>query len=789
MDHLHVTGDYMAHGFCFSWEPGLVWLHVVSDVITGISYYAIALALFYVIYKRRDLPFQWIFFLFAIFILSCGSTHFFAAYTVFDPAYWPEGYVKAFTALISFVSAVFFIPLLPKIVALPSLSIALQDNEELNRRLQRKVEELQASTAHLEMANYELQLSEGRFRTIFDSTREAIFILEMQSAKIVDVNRTACDMYGYSREEIVKLGIEDLSSAVPPYNHAAAVELFRKVVAGEPQTFEWQAKKNGGRLFWVETDMKVADIGGFERVLASASDITERKTMADSLRQAKEFTDKVIDSANVLIVGLSINGEVTLLNRTAEELLGYSREEIEGRGFQTFIPPQVLPAVKAEFRRLLDEGKPGTFENPVLTKSGELRTISWRNSPIVEDEKIVGTISFGIDVTEHRKTEAQLLHAQKMEAIGTLAGGIAHDFNNILTAIVGFGSLLLMDLAEDDPNRDKMQKILTATDRATALIQGLLAYSRKEAVNLRAVDLNDVVTRFDHFLSKIIGEDIELKILPAGGPLPILADVGQIEQVLMNLAANARDAMPDGGSLLIRVEETLVDAGFVASHGYGQEGHYAMLTASDTGAGIDTVKLGHIFEPFFTTKEVGKGTGLGLAIVYGIIKQHHGFINVYSEQGKGTTFRVYLPLTGLPSEERSYEMAPLPRGNGETILLAEDNEDIRNFFHDLLTGNGYLVMEAVDGVEAVEQFRQHGDEIQLFLLDVIMPRKNGKEAIDEIRAVKPDAKALFMSGYTADIISRKGILTEGLELISKPFSPHALLAKIREVLNEPVESR
>jgi two-component system cell cycle sensor histidine kinase/response regulator CckA len=665
MAHQHVTNDYMAHGYCFSWEPGLVWLHVVSDVITGIAYYSIPVALFYVAYRRRDLPFYRMFLLFAVFILSCGTTHFFAAYTVFDPEYWLEGYVKAFTAIVSAISAVLFIPLLPKVIALPSLSKALQDNEELNSRLQKKVEELQATAQHLVTANHELQLSESRFR------------------------------------------------------------------------------------------------------------------------RAKEFTDKVIQSANVLIVGLDASGEVTLLNRTAEELLGYSREEIEQNGFRTFIPQEVLPAVQAEFVRLMGGGKSDTFENPIITKSGERRTISWRNSPITENGDVVGTISFGIDVTEHRKTEAQLIHAQKMEAIGTLAGGIAHDFNNILTTITGFGTLLTMNMAKDDPNRVKAEKILTAADRAAALTQGLLAYSRKEAVDLHPVDLNEIITKFDHFLSKIIGEDVELKIFPGEGELTILADIGQIEQVLMNLAVNARDAMPGGGSLLLRTEETEIDAGFVATHGYGKEGRYAIITVSDTGAGMDTVTLEHIFEPFFTTKEVGKGTGLGLAIVYGIIKQHQGFINAYSEQGKGTTFRIYLPLTGLSPEIAHHEPSTVVRGNGETVLLVEDNDEIRGFFRDLLNDNGYQVIEAVDGEEAVETFRLHRDQIRLLLLDIIMPRKNGKETYDEIHIIEPGVNALFMSGYTADIINRKGIDTEGLELISKPFSPLALLAKIREVLDRP----
>ena len=789
MDHQHVTYDYMAHGYCFSWEPGLVWLHVVSDVITGIAYYSIPMALFYVAYKRRDLPFYRMFLLFAAFILSCGTTHFLAAYTVFVPAYWLEGYVKAFTALVSVISVAFFIPVLPKVIAMPSLSRTLTENEELNKQLQGKIEKLQETTGHLEMVNHELQVSESRFRAIFDTTYDAIFVHEVPSGAIIDVNQTACEMYGYTRQELVNLTIEDLSSGIPPFIQATALEWLRRVREGKPQSFEWQARDRHDRLFWVEINMKFATIGDADRILVGVRDITERKSMADSLRKAKEYTDKIIQSANILIVCLNADGDITLLNRTAEVLLGYTREEIERNGFKTFIPPDGLPAVKAEFRRLITEGKPGTFENPIVTKSGEHRIISWRNSPITENGDIVGAISFGIDITEHRKTEAQLIHAQKMEAIGTLAGGIAHDFNNILTTIIGFGSLLTMKMAENDPNRPKVEMILKAAERATALTQGLLAYSRKEAIDLRPVDLNEIITKFDHFLSKIIGEDIELNIIPTDGSLLILADVGQIEQVLMNLAANARDAMPGGGSLLLRVEETDIDTGFIASHGYGREGRYAMLTVVDTGTGMDAATQEHIFEPYFTTKEVGKGTGLGLPIVYGIIKQHHGFINVYSEAGIGTTFRVYLPLTGLAPENGHEETSVIASGAGELILMAEDNEEIRNFLRQLLTENGYRVMEAVDGVEAVELFRQHGDEISLLLLDVIMPRKNGKEAFDEIRAIKTGIKALFMSGYTADIISKTGIHTEGLEFISKPFSLHALLVKIRAALKGSVESR
>jgi two-component system cell cycle sensor histidine kinase/response regulator CckA len=408
--------------------------------------------------------------------------------------------------------------------------------------------------------------------------------------------------------------------------------------------------------------------------------------------------------------------------------------------------------------------------------------------PIFDDSGAVTMVVQNFrDITEHNRLEEQLRHSQKMEAIGTLAGGIAHDFNNILTVIVSYGNILTMKLPEDDPLRDYLAKILTAADRAAALTRGLLAYSRKGAINLHPVDLNDILKKVDRFLSRIIGEDIGLTVMPSNSKLIVMADDGQIEQILMNLASNASGAMQGGGNLLIGVTEMNIDAGFKTTHGYGNEGRYALLTVSDNGTGMDEATRERIFEPFYTTKEVGKGTGLGLAIVYGIVKQHNGFINVYSEPGKGTTFRIYLPLINIaPENSHCREELPI-RGKGETILLIEDSEEIRTVFGTVLKEYGYQVIDAADGEKGVETFKNHHDEVDLLLLDLIMPRKNGRETLDAIRAFKPDVKALFMSGYAANIISCKGIDTEGLVLLSKPFSPFALLAKVREVLEQPRE--
>ena len=398
--------------------------------------------------------------------------------------------------------------------------------------------------------------------------------------------------------------------------------------------------------------------------------------------------------------------------------------------------------------------------------------------------EMIGNVAVIRDVTERHKIEAQLRHAQRMESIGTLAGGIAHDFNNILTGIIGYGSLALMKMAADDPQRFNIQNMLEASDRAAHLTKELLMFSRKQVLERRPADLNMVVAKVQKFLKRVIGDDIAIKTMLLGGELTVLADVYQLEQVLMNLATNARDSMPNGGIVTVSTGIVTLDVGFTTAHGYGRPGRYALIIVSDTGGGMDKETLQHIFEPFFTTKDVGKGTGLGLAVVYGIIKQHDGHINVYSEPGQGTTFRIYLPLIEPETgEESSRQREDAPARGTETILLAEDNELVRDLAKAVLTEFGYTVIEAVDGEDAVRKFREHADSIQLLLFDMIMPILNGKEARDEIRKMKPGIKTIFASGYAPDIVRQKLADEDRIQLISKPMSPTELLRKVRSVLD------
>jgi signal transduction histidine kinase len=385
---------------------------------------------------------------------------------------------------------------------------------------------------------------------------------------------------------------------------------------------------------------------------------------------------------------------------------------------------------------------------------------------------------------EKDKLQGQLLQAQKMEAIGQLAGGIAHDFNNVLTAIIGYGNLLLMSFEESSPLKKYVDHMLAASERAAKLVSSLLAFSRKQVTDPEPVEVNRIIKGVETLITRLVGEDVELKTVLTGEDLKVMADANQIDQALMNLATNARDAMPNGGSLTIRTDLAEIDSEFVKFHGYGKAGQYALITVSDTGVGIDKEAKDRIFEPFFTTKDVGKGTGLGLAMVYGIVKQHNGYISVHSELGEGTTFRIYLPLIQSEVREKRPETLSVMRKGTETILLVEDNAEVRGAASATLARAGYKVLEAVDGEDAIYKFMENKDEIHLLILDVVMPKKNGKEVSEIVWKVNPDIKIIFTSGYTADIIHRKGIVEEGSDLLLKPFSPYVLLEKIRNLLDK-----
>jgi len=426
---------------------------------------------------------------------------------------------------------------------------------------------------------------------------------------------------------------------------------------------------------------------------------------------------------------------------------------------------------------------PFTIEHRIIHKDGRVRWV--RDTPVPRYDQqgsLIACDGIVTDITEQKTLERQLLQSNKMEAIGQLAGGIAHDFNNILTAIIGFSTIIEMDMDKDDPNRVNVEHILVAAGRAADLTGSLLAFSRKQIINPQPVDLNQIIRKLEKFLQRIIGEDVDFKASICQEVLTVNADSGQIEQVLMNLATNARDAMPEGGLLSLETGTFEMDEEFVKANGFGKPGSYAVISFSDTGEGMDETTCKKVFEPFFTTKEVGKGTGLGLSIVYGILKQHDGFINVYSEPGQGTTFKIYLPLIHAEVAENLAGKEEILEGGTETILVADDDASLRELSEKFLGMFGYTIITAVDGRDALAKFRENRDKIDLVILDIIMPKMNGKDAFDEMRKINPNVKAIFISGYTGEIIHKRGLLDQTLVFVSKPLNLKRLLVKVREVL-------
>jgi signal transduction histidine kinase/ActR/RegA family two-component response regulator len=402
-------------------------------------------------------------------------------------------------------------------------------------------------------------------------------------------------------------------------------------------------------------------------------------------------------------------------------------------------------------------------------------------APLLDEQgRRLGAIECIRDVTERKNLEAQLLQIQKMDAIGNLAGGIAHDFNNILMAVMGYANLMKMKARPDTRVHSYVDRILSCVGKGVGITQGLLALGRKQVMELKPYMMSFIVKDVEKLLRPLLPDDMDLRI-KLEDDAAVMADLTQMHQVLINLATNARDAMMQGGQLTIATRCGRMDKRFVSTHGFGRPGEYGIISVSDTGAGMERKIRERIFEPFYTTKETGKGTGLGLSIVYGIVKQHKGYIKVDSEQGRGSTFTIYMPsVKARPGAKKT--AAPEIRGGRETILLADDNHDVRRTGAEILRLAGYTVIEATDGQDAVEKLMEHRGSVDLLVLDVVMPNMNGKEAYEEIRKTEPDVKVLFMSGYTRDMALVKGV-THRVPYISKPFDPSFFLRRIRDVLD------
>jgi signal transduction histidine kinase len=506
---------------------------------------------------------------------------------------------------------------------------------------------------------------------------------------------------------------------------------------------------------------------------------TELREARDELEAALEKYADLYDFAPVGYFTLDRDTTILAANLTGATLLGVERSLLIGRLFGLFVLEENRPTFAAFLDTVFTSKAEETCEVALL-KGGSHQLFVQIEALAASDGQECRVALF--DITGRRNLENQLLQAQKLETVGLLAGGIAHDFNDILNVIVGYGSFLEMDMQKDKILLGKVKQILSAAQRGTILTRSLLNFSRRQLVSPQPTDVNGILRDLNKYLTMLLGEDVRLKTVCEEKILKVSADSGQIEQVLINLATNARHAMPDGGTLMIATESFAINPEFIKAHGFGEPGDYALISVTDTGTGMDRETIGRVFDPFFTTETTGIGTGLGLSIVYSLVKQHNGYIDVTSKPNQGTTFRIYLPLTREENVSEAQPSLPLPWAGAETILLAEDDEGVRFLTEQLLTGFGYRVISAVDGEDAVKKYFVHKDSIQMLLFDLIMPKRNGKEAYYEIRKVCPGVRVLFMSGYTSDIIRAKD-LEDGAEILTKPFSPTELGRKVRTVLD------
>lgn len=637
-----------------------------------------------------------------------------------------------------------------------------------------------------------LKQSEEKYRNIFENAVEGIFQTTPEG-RYVSVNPAFAKMIGYDSPEKMMQNITDIGQQgyVNPEDRARYRNIIDK--QGIVEGYEIQHYKKNGDKIWVSINARAVkdDTGRVFYYEGTIEDITERKLAETSLRDSESKYRELYEASRDGIASVDITGKITTFNKSFKGMLGYTDEEIRNLTYKDITPGE-WHAFEAQIlkEQVSMRGYSDIYEKEYRKKDGTIFPVELRTYLINDSEnKPAGYWSIVRDITERKRTEqdrilleAKFRQSQKMEAIGTLTGGIAHDFNNILTALIGYGNLLQMKMDKDDPLRVYVDQMVTSSEKATNLTQSLLAFSRKQVMEFKPHSVKNIITGIEKLLKRLLTEDIELKVMLADKDATIMTDITQMDQVLINLAANARDVMRKGGTLTIETKEVEMDKTFTMSHGYGQEGAYVLIAVTDTGCGIDKETKEKIFDPFFTTKEVGKGTGLGLSIVYGIIKQHNGYIDVQSEPGQGATFYIYLPVVRTKAEEVRPSAPVLQKGT-ETILLAEDNPVVRGLAKEVLTTSGYSVIEAINGEDAIQAFMEQKDKIDFMILDVVMPKKNGKEAFDEIRRICPDIKVLFMSGYTGDVVLDKGVHGDAANFISKPLSPQELLMKVREILD------
>jgi two-component system, cell cycle sensor histidine kinase and response regulator CckA len=620
--------------------------------------------------------------------------------------------------------------------------------------------------------------SEDKYRMLVENSLQGLSIV--QEGRFVFCNNALAELLGYSIEEL--LSLPDSLAVVHPDDRTVVRQRHLDRMEEMPvhPRHEHRLVRKDGTVRWVEVFASRMEYNGTPAMQVVSMDITAKLKAEAALRESREYLNQIINCIGDPIFVKDREHKFVLVNDALCALAGKPREELLG---QALMPEEMLLPIWEKEEEVFATCTECLTEDTIVDGSGKTCIVQTRKSRLVDkngNRQIVGVLR---DISEYKRLEAQFLQSQKMEAIGVLAGGVAHDFNNLLNVINGYSEMVLDDLNEDDPIRKDLEQVRNAGRRASDLTSQLLAFGRKQMLQPKVLDLNRIINTMSSMLSRIIGEDIELLLETQSGLGMIRTDPAKLEQAIINLAVNARDAMPQGGKLIIETANAKFDANFTQGHPSVKAGSYILLAMSDNGIGMDAATKARIFEPFFTSKEKGRGTGLGLSTVYGIVKQSNGHIWVYSEPGEGTTFKIFFPQVEGETNSLSVEATKSVLSGSETVLLVEDEDAVRSLACRILRDRGYKVLEASGGEEALKIACDFDGDIHIVLTDAVMPGMNGNKLVPQLEEKHPGIKSLYMSGYTDSAVIQQGLLNSNIAFLQKPFTVEGLARKMREVLN------
>lgn len=660
-----------------------------------------------------------------------------------------------------------------------NLNIVTINDQKVVIAIVRDINERKTTEAALRFTQYAI-----------DRTMDQAFWLS-EDGRFFYVNDAACRTLEYSREELMALSLSDIVPGVTPQEFK---QYWHDIQQKGSITFESMHLSKNGRTYPVEIRATHVNFDGKDYSCIFATDISERKKMEQSLRESEGFLRTLLQTIPDLIWAKDPNGVFLTCNETFEQFYGAKEKEIVGKTDYDFVDEAQANFFREHDHKAAVAGKPTVNEEWVtFASNGKNVLLETIKTPMLDDQgNLLGVLGVARDITERTRAEeekdrlsGQLQQAQKMEAVGRLAGGVAHDFNNMLSVIIGFCDIAMDDAELSGTVLNALQEIMKAARRSVDVTRQLLVFARKQTISPEVVQLNDTIEELVRMIQRLIGEDLDLVWAPGKDVWKVKIDPSQINQIIINLCVNARDAMKDGGRITIETGNIEFDNEYCTHHLGCQVGEYVFMTVSDTGTGMDAETIEKIFDPFFTTKEAGQGTGLGLATVHGIVNQNNGFINVYSEPNRGTIFKIYLPRYADKNDRQAEKEQTIPYlGGSETILVVEDEVAILTMSTMMLESLGYHVLTARKPRDAIHLVEKYKGTLHLLLTDVVMPEMNGRVLADRILSMQPGMATLFMSGYTANIIAHHGILSEGVSLVHKPFSKKELGARVREVLDK-----